>query len=280
MSLDPLTSDYPSWSPYPFAMNRAIDGVDLDGLEYLDADIAKVKLIGGTAFIKLENFSTIYQNDFRKRFPSYGLIYRNSDGTMHGNGELATVIYPEYSNKEEITYTKDGDIAPWGTVSTKAVLTKQRLDDKRVKTRTHSSVSASGRGRAVGFAILLNTVNASVEYYINYTLNKDMGDLARQTKDQNRILIGLFKPDVLIHFEAPFNLALEDLTNAINTEGIIPEQYMNVDDLSSIFNVILYGGDGNESEEILNIGNKIINTISVKNIQEYVNDEKVYKEKF
>jgi len=34
LSVDPLTAGYPSWSPYPFAMNRVIDGVDLDGLEW------------------------------------------------------------------------------------------------------------------------------------------------------------------------------------------------------------------------------------------------------
>ena len=34
LSVDPLTSSYPSWSPYPFAMNRPIDGVDLDGCEW------------------------------------------------------------------------------------------------------------------------------------------------------------------------------------------------------------------------------------------------------
>ncbi len=34
LSVDPLTKDYPSWSPYPFAMNRPIDGVDLDGKEW------------------------------------------------------------------------------------------------------------------------------------------------------------------------------------------------------------------------------------------------------
>ena len=33
--MDPLTANYPSWSPYPFAMNRPIDGIDLDGLEFL-----------------------------------------------------------------------------------------------------------------------------------------------------------------------------------------------------------------------------------------------------
>jgi RHS repeat-associated protein len=34
LSVDPLTKDYPSWSPYPFAMNSPTSGVDLDGLEY------------------------------------------------------------------------------------------------------------------------------------------------------------------------------------------------------------------------------------------------------
>jgi RHS repeat-associated protein len=34
LSVDPLEKSYPSWSPYPFAMNRVIDGVDLDGLEW------------------------------------------------------------------------------------------------------------------------------------------------------------------------------------------------------------------------------------------------------
>ena len=36
LSVDPLTASYPSWSPYPFAMNRPIDGVDLDGAEWED----------------------------------------------------------------------------------------------------------------------------------------------------------------------------------------------------------------------------------------------------
>jgi RHS repeat-associated protein len=33
LSVDPLTKDYPGWSPYPFAMNQPIWAVDLDGLE-------------------------------------------------------------------------------------------------------------------------------------------------------------------------------------------------------------------------------------------------------
>jgi RHS repeat-associated protein len=44
LSVDPLTKDYPSWSPYPFAMNSPISGVDLDGLEFYYA--AEGKFLG------------------------------------------------------------------------------------------------------------------------------------------------------------------------------------------------------------------------------------------
>lgn len=35
LSIDPLTKQYPELTPYQFASNRPIDGVDLDGLEYV-----------------------------------------------------------------------------------------------------------------------------------------------------------------------------------------------------------------------------------------------------
>ena len=35
LSVDPLTEQYPMLTPYQFASNRPIDGIDLDGLEYL-----------------------------------------------------------------------------------------------------------------------------------------------------------------------------------------------------------------------------------------------------
>jgi RHS repeat-associated protein len=38
LSIDPLAPDYPWNSPYAFSENRVIDGVELEGLEYADAD--------------------------------------------------------------------------------------------------------------------------------------------------------------------------------------------------------------------------------------------------
>lgn len=41
LSVDPITEEYPELTPYQFASNRPIDGIDLDGLEYF----------GGSTFI-------------------------------------------------------------------------------------------------------------------------------------------------------------------------------------------------------------------------------------
>ena len=44
LSVDPLTKNYPSWSPYPFAMNRPIEAVDLDGLEAVSSKVAYIRI--------------------------------------------------------------------------------------------------------------------------------------------------------------------------------------------------------------------------------------------
>jgi RHS repeat-associated protein len=42
-SVDPLMKSYPMLTPYQYASNRPIDGIDLDGMEYLRADEATAK---------------------------------------------------------------------------------------------------------------------------------------------------------------------------------------------------------------------------------------------
>ncbi len=60
LSVDPITNQYPSLTPYQFASNRPIDGIDQDGLEYLRFD--KVADIGN-------NLVTYYHNNGGLGFP-------------------------------------------------------------------------------------------------------------------------------------------------------------------------------------------------------------------
>ena len=55
LSVDPLIADYPSWSPYPFAMNRPIDGIDVDGLEWENWWSNFKKVAKGVTALKFNN---------------------------------------------------------------------------------------------------------------------------------------------------------------------------------------------------------------------------------
>ena len=79
LSVDPLTDDYPSWSPYPFAMNRPIDGIDLDGCEW--------QPVNATG----ENVAVGSKETSDYRWVGFGLDGRGAEGSVasatlrHGN---------------------------------------------------------------------------------------------------------------------------------------------------------------------------------------------------
>ena len=80
LSTDPLEAQYVHNSPYAFAENRVIDGVELEGLEYLSSEDSRIEIKLGQVHLKLSNFhnSTL----MRMR----GRIYPNNhDRDPYGN---------------------------------------------------------------------------------------------------------------------------------------------------------------------------------------------------
>lgn len=72
LSVDPLTSEYPELTPYQFASNRPIDGIDLDGLEptyYMNAwgGLSKHPTIAGPYAEELLNrYGLFSQSQYQK----------------------------------------------------------------------------------------------------------------------------------------------------------------------------------------------------------------------
>lgn len=66
-----MSPEYPELTPYQFASNRPIDGIDLDGLEYLDSDEAHVRIRSGGVYLVLENFSNVSRNNFMDKSNLY-----------------------------------------------------------------------------------------------------------------------------------------------------------------------------------------------------------------
>jgi len=56
LSVDPLTDEYPMLTPYQFASNCPIAGIDLDGLEFLSSEKARIEVRNGGVYLKVSNF--------------------------------------------------------------------------------------------------------------------------------------------------------------------------------------------------------------------------------
>jgi RHS repeat-associated protein len=57
LSVDPLAKEYPFWTPYSFAANRPIDGVDLEGKEWQQYMMRKIVESKGVGALKVINTS-------------------------------------------------------------------------------------------------------------------------------------------------------------------------------------------------------------------------------
>ena len=63
-NIDPLADEYSYQSPYNFSENRVIDGVELEGLEYVSAKDARLEVRSNSAIhIKKENWSWFFRNN-------------------------------------------------------------------------------------------------------------------------------------------------------------------------------------------------------------------------
>lgn len=55
LSVDPITAQYPQLTPYQFASNRPIDGVDLDGREYKNKSVYSTYVTNATVIKMVGN---------------------------------------------------------------------------------------------------------------------------------------------------------------------------------------------------------------------------------
>jgi hypothetical protein len=104
ISVDPLSGNYPGNSTYAFSMNRLIDGVELEGLEFINYDEALIEVnSGGSIELKLSKFTDAYQDAWESRDRMYqrtGAVYTAPNGQQHIGGVpkvIGSVISPKTS---------------------------------------------------------------------------------------------------------------------------------------------------------------------------------------
>jgi hypothetical protein len=115
------------------------------------------------------------------------------------------------------------------------------LPDKRFKERTISGGTNMSRG-AAGFILAVNAINWGLETYGNWSIVNDKELVEEQ--------MGILKKQVV-----------RDVNDAIEM-GLIPQKYINVEDLGNIANVVLSGVNLTKNDEIYRIGIEIVKKVS------------------
>jgi RHS repeat-associated protein len=147
-SVDPLRRKYPGWSPYAFSQNRVIDGIELEGLEYLnkskvEAETYKAPSKRVTGIDSDGNFVTSTVGGSAAGTN----ITANDDGTYN-----FTYLGQEYTNVSTVdydggTYFNIGEhiIDPGGNKHTEWVYTDiQNFDQNTMHTYTWGDDELTG----------------------------------------------------------------------------------------------------------------------------------------
>ena len=258
-SVDPLAAKYPWNSTYVFAENRVVEGLDMEGSEYLDANKSRFEFKQGGVHLKVSNFLWIN----RKRWEnaaSYPQNWTNNSETNQKDIGISTMVSPIYVLHGATDIPMGSIDNTYGAVdpsynptdhkieNPKTKSSNYTLDDKRYANRNVSSASPSTGKWARGI-LAIDILNVLVEQYISITAFYENRIIEKQKKY--------------------IDYVLRDINEAIEHKPeIIPNEYRNIQSITNIMNVILQGENNTDDPMIDKIGMKIFNSISKKNIQQ------------
>ncbi|MCV9932943.1 hypothetical protein OIU80_11690 [Flavobacterium sp. LS1R47] len=268
LSIDPLTRLYPHNSPYAFSENRVIDGMELEGLEYLSFHEARVEFTSGRLQLKLENFNDNFQRTYKESFPmvkfaTSGEASRNVFGLTEG-----------YNNVDNLSGNSDDTFKDSNYQVNKDVRFNKGNGqiDRRQKFGKKSFVSNSSFGKTYELTPMpaIGGAMAILLTYDIYKGIKDFIDTKAMVDDKmaldKQVLSWEIKDSwsgkVLNSNNPIVGQVLSDLKYAVK-KGIIKKENVNIKDMTDIANIVLFGGNGNEGRKIREAAEKIINEVSL-----------------
>ena len=157
-NIDPLAESYVHNSTYAFSENRVIDGVELEGLEYVNANKARIfiKPNSGDIALRMENMTEGTAYPFRQANKDRSTWTSNSMGNRYINTTIGSLSWSGLSSKYENIrgiLSQTHKIEPPIAKST-------GLPDKRFKKRTagHGNVIGPKESRAAKTFIIIEGI--------------------------------------------------------------------------------------------------------------------------
>lgn len=237
LSVDPITKDYPQITPYQYASDRPIDGLDFDGLEFFSANDHKVT-VGVSYDPQLQKVNSVQAylfypnviNGFKEKIHSYFKLqgnYWDNDLSPGGIslGRFVPIEDPlSMNNLQGGLSEKEGK----GGALEFRYETKTKVDRiVKYKTpilgyKTNVVKFKEGEEKADKFSAYIEGAKILLER--GYVLYEDNIEIPEIESQSNKMSLNVYKY----------------ITKAIN-EKMIPSDYLNSDNLTSIGNYLVSG---------------------------------------
>jgi RHS repeat-associated protein len=244
LSLDPLAKQYPFNSPYAFAENRVIDGIELEGGEFLDKDDARVFANWGSILINLKNcYGPTYHNHSEEYITSEG----KSLGYFSKDIKLSSFDYKFIDSK--LTADPEKSLLKRGVVGRTFTGTTYSIPNGRFNPSLIGGVERNSLNTKSGVVAVLvvEVLNQSLTFLTDYLIGTD----AKLINEHHNVLLKKVLPAIKA---------------ALNSKDVvyIPEKLRDDFSLALIANVVLFGGDSNKeyTKEIVDCGMKIFHELT------------------
>ena len=257
LSIDPLFKSYASNSPYAFSENRVIDGKELEGLEYLSFHEARVEFTTGRLSLKVENFSNVSQKAFKNSglepMVTNNLFYTDVNSNSLTGDSDDMLGDSKYSILREVRYNQGN-----GKIDKRQKFSGGEFKSDKTYGNTYQPTPLPSKGWAMAVMLAVDIYKGVKDFIDTKAMVDDRNALYKQTKTwKSEDRFG----NVYTSNEAIVTQVLNDVKKAIDKNIIKPEN-QNVRDLTDISNIVMFGGNGTESQEIREIAERIINEVS------------------
>jgi hypothetical protein len=228
MSIDPISEKFPHVSPYNYAENRVPNGIDLWGLQFVNANKAKIYIHGSGAALKYDNLSRPTQYRINNAGVTSGT---NPDGSRYIASTFSTQVGSlNFASGQSLERRRPPGEA---TIVTEAAATRpgggnasQRRKWRRDMTargvqpnsRSTQGVPPGTGARGVGRAWALSE---AANFFTNSVVNRDL--MIAQEQFQM------------------YGTLIEDILEESQAMSYIPSEFQNYKTLGDIGNYIFQG---------------------------------------
>jgi len=241
LSVDPLTQKYPYFTPYQFASNSPISGIDLDGEEYLNANESLIqlsvqyntklqKLTSAYVFYNMENITQATRNALEIRPVNH---CENCFVAKGGNVSAGALVYKDPLTKTSSEASMEDVPAP-KSVAQPEVTTLNIPSNKREAReieRTKKFELPSGgvaTGTAKGHLSLLTItlVTNALQNEASDRIKNDVNIAAAQAQKYSKEIFSDLKfalDNKLVNFSLLNDVDLSDFANYL-LYGKVPEK--------------------------------------------------------